>query len=115
VHPLPRHGSHRSATPTALRPPPLSAAATAAPQRAPPLSARAAAAATAPTPAPARRRLGTPDVIDRVQNLYFAYLLVLRAVVKAGPLLAEFEYNTGLGEEDARTRDLVSRLVRAPV
>lgn len=31
---------------------------------------------------PRRRRLGTPEAKERVANLYFAYLLVLRAVVK---------------------------------
>lgn len=50
---------------------------------------------------------------DRVQNLYFAYLFVLRAAMKAAPLLTSFDYNTGLPEEDAQTRDLVLRLVGA--
>ena len=31
-----------------------------------------------------QERLGNPDVKDRVENLYFAYLFVLRAVIKAG-------------------------------
>lgn len=46
-----------------------------------------------------------------MQNLYFAYLLVLRAVVKAGPLLSELDYNTGFAKEDAATRRLVTSLV----
>jgi ERO1-like protein alpha len=41
------------------------------------------------------RRLGTAEVRDRVENLYFAYLFVLRAVMKAGPLLQTVPYDTG--------------------
>ena len=37
------------------------------------------------------RRLGNPGVKDRVENLYFAYLFVLRAVMKAGPLLEAYQ------------------------
>ncbi len=33
-----------------------------------------------------RSRLGRPEVRDRVQNLYFAYLFVLRAVLKVSCL-----------------------------
>lgn len=62
---------------------------------------------------PCRRRLGTPEALERVQNLYFAYLFVLRAVVKAGPILTELDYDTGLPEEDAKTRRLVQALVGA--
>jgi hypothetical protein len=50
---------------------------------------------------------------DRVQNLYFAYLFVLRAVMKAAPLLTSYDYNTGLPEEDAHTRQLITQLVGA--
>lgn len=60
------------------------------------------------------RRLGTPEAEERVANLYFAYLLVLRAVTKAGPVLAAYDYDTGLAAEDARTRDLVGRLLAGP-
>ena len=48
---------------------------------------------------------------DRVQNLYFAYLFVLRAVMKEAPVLTAYDYNTGLEDEDAQTRSLVSQLV----
>lgn len=58
-----------------------------------------------------QHRLGTTDVRERVQNLYFAYLFVLRAVVKAGPLLQRLDYFTGLEKEDARTQELIDRLV----
>ena len=37
------------------------------------------------------RRLGHPGVKDRVENLYFAYLFVLRAVMKAAPLLEAYQ------------------------
>jgi hypothetical protein len=37
----------------------------------------------------------------------------LRAVVKAGPILSELEYTTGLASEDARTRKLIDSLVGA--
>jgi ERO1-like protein alpha len=64
-----------------------------------------------PSPAQFKARLGTPDVRYRVQNLYFAYLFVLRAVVKAGGLLAQYAYDTGRPAEDAVTAQLVSELV----
>ncbi|GBF89565.1 hypothetical protein Rsub_02283 [Raphidocelis subcapitata] len=60
------------------------------------------------------RRLGTPEAAERVSNLHFAYLLVLRAVVKAGPLLAGFDYDTGLRDEDRATRELVKSLLANP-
>lgn len=46
-----------------------------------------------------------------MENLYFAYLFVLRATLKAGPLLEEIAYDTGFPEEDARTAELVRQLV----
>lgn len=58
-------------------------------------------------------RLGNPSVKDRVENLYFTYLFVLRAVQKAGPMLNRLDYDTGMPEEDARTRDLVHQLVNS--
>jgi hypothetical protein len=48
-----------------------------------------------------------------VENLYFAYLFVLRAVLKAAPVLTSYEYNTGLADEDAATRQIMTQLVRA--
>ncbi|KXZ51941.1 hypothetical protein GPECTOR_11g66 [Gonium pectorale] len=61
-----------------------------------------------------KSRLGTPELRDRVENLYFAYLFVLRAVTKAAPLLSRFEFTTGLAEEDATTAQLVQQLISAP-
>eukprot|EP00775_Hariotina_reticulata_P013591 gene13591-13716_t len=58
-----------------------------------------------------KARLGTPAVRDRVENLYFAYLFVLRAVLKAAPALTSFDYDTGLPEEDQHTRQLLAQLL----
>lgn len=58
-----------------------------------------------------RRRLGNSMVRDRVENLYFAYLFVLRAVMKAKPLLAAVDFNTGTPIEDAKTKELMTRLI----
>eukprot|EP00878_Enallax_costatus_P033483 GHUV01036957.1.p2 GENE.GHUV01036957.1~~GHUV01036957.1.p2 ORF type:complete len:110 (-),score=12.32 GHUV01036957.1:504-833(-) len=46
-------------------------------------------------------------------NLYFAYLFVLRAVMKAAPVLTAYEYSTGLQQEDAQTQQLITQLVSA--
>lgn len=48
---------------------------------------------------------------ERVQNLYFTYLFVLRAVSKAGSYLTEAEYSTGNESEDRLTQKLVTALV----
>ncbi|KAF8071015.1 AERO1 [Scenedesmus sp. PABB004] len=60
------------------------------------------------------RRLGTPETRVRVENLYFAYLFVLRAAMKAAPLLTGYAYDTGLPDEDAAARTLVTQLVANP-
>jgi hypothetical protein len=49
------------------------------------------------------------------QNLYFAYLFVLRAVTKAGAHLASYQYTTGLPEQDAFTARLINDLVRGSI
>jgi hypothetical protein len=44
---------------------------------------------------------------ERIHNLYFAYLFVMRAISKAGPELMEYDYNTGrstIGASPSRTR-----------
>lgn len=58
--------------------------------------------------------LGNPSVSDRVDNLYFTFLFVLRAVTKAGELLKEVEYNTGDQAQDSLTKKLISDLVDMP-
>jgi len=50
-------------------------------------------------------------VKDRIENLYFAYLFVLRAVMKAGPYLESAQYTTGVAEHDSHTLTLVQQLV----
>eukprot|EP00878_Enallax_costatus_P018555 GHUV01019537.1.p1 GENE.GHUV01019537.1~~GHUV01019537.1.p1 ORF type:complete len:338 (+),score=73.13 GHUV01019537.1:273-1286(+) len=61
-----------------------------------------------------RDRLGTLATRDRVMNLYFAYLFVLRAVMKAAPVLTAYEYSTGLQQEDAQTQQLITQLLANP-
>ncbi|KAI4323147.1 hypothetical protein L6164_022777 [Bauhinia variegata] len=51
---------------------------------------------------------------DRVQNLYFTYLFVLRAVMKAANYLEQAEYNTGNNEEDLKSQSLIRQLVHNP-
>lgn len=59
--------------------------------------------------------LGNPNVSDRVDNLYFTFLFVLRAVMKAGDFLKEVHYNTGDAEADAKTLELINDLVQSPL
>ncbi|XP_068645537.1 endoplasmic reticulum oxidoreductin-1-like [Aristolochia californica] len=51
---------------------------------------------------------------DRVKNLYFTYLFVLRAVMKAADYLEQAEYDTGNPVEDLKTHSLVKQLVYHP-
>jgi ERO1-like protein alpha len=46
-----------------------------------------------------------------VENLYFSYLFMLRAAMKAGPILAAADYHTGNPAEDAHTADIMRRWV----
>uniref|UniRef100_A0A0D6R8W1 Uncharacterized protein n=1 Tax=Araucaria cunninghamii TaxID=56994 RepID=A0A0D6R8W1_ARACU len=48
---------------------------------------------------------------DRVRNLYFTFLFVLRAVTKAGDYLSQAEYSTENSLEDQNTQSLVNQLV----
>ena len=57
------------------------------------------------------RRLGTPAAKSHLENLYFAYLFVLRAVMKAGPALERADLSSGLPVEDKLTRQLMDQLV----
>ena len=50
---------------------------------------------------------------DRMSNLYFTFLFVLRAVVKAGDTLTDYSYHTGKKEDDEMVRTLIRRLVKA--
>ena len=55
--------------------------------------------------------LGHPGVSDRVDNLYFTFLFVLRAATKAGNFLKEAHYNTGDHTADTQTLRLIKQLV----
>ena len=57
------------------------------------------------------RRLGNSAVKERVENMYFTYLFVLRAVLKAGPLLESVDYSTGCQDQDEHTKKLMQQLV----
>ncbi|CAM6095562.1 unnamed protein product [Calypogeia fissa] len=48
---------------------------------------------------------------ERVENLYFTFLFVLRAVTKAADYLSQAEYDTGNPVEDQRTLQLMKELV----
>lgn len=52
---------------------------------------------------------------DRVRNLYFTFLFVLRAATKAADFLEQAEYSTGNPDEDLKTQSLVRQLVYNPV
>ncbi|CAL9015895.1 unnamed protein product [Prunus brigantina] len=51
---------------------------------------------------------------DRVRNLYFTFLFVLRAVTKAADYLEHAEYDTGNLNEDLKTQSLVRQLLYNP-
>ncbi|XP_071730079.1 endoplasmic reticulum oxidoreductin-1-like isoform X2 [Rutidosis leptorrhynchoides] len=51
---------------------------------------------------------------ERVQNLYFTFLFVLRAVTKAAPYLEQAEYDSGNHLEDLKAHSLIRQLVHNP-
>ena len=51
------------------------------------------------------------DHPDRLQNLYFAFLFVLRSVIKAGDIISSYSFNTGNATDDAAVRELIAGLV----
>ncbi|KAL9236515.1 hypothetical protein vseg_011175 [Gypsophila vaccaria] len=51
---------------------------------------------------------------ERVENLYFTYLFVLRAVTKASDYLERAEYDTGNHEDDLKTQSLLKQLLYDP-
>jgi len=57
-------------------------------------------------------RLARPERRDRIGNLYFAYLFVLRAASKAAPAIRPEMVASGFPEADARTRALLAELFR---
>ncbi|XP_057460670.1 endoplasmic reticulum oxidoreductin-1-like [Actinidia eriantha] len=51
---------------------------------------------------------------DRVRNMYFTFLFVLRAVAKAADYLEQAEYDTGNHLEDLKAQSLMRQLVNNP-
>ncbi|XP_058069780.1 endoplasmic reticulum oxidoreductin-1-like [Magnolia sinica] len=51
---------------------------------------------------------------DRVRNLYFTFLFVLRAVTKAADYLEQAEYDTGNPTEDLKTQSMMRQLLYDP-
>ncbi|MBA0598201.1 hypothetical protein Gorai_007976 [Gossypium raimondii] len=51
---------------------------------------------------------------NRVENLYFTFLFVLRAVTKAAEYLEQAEYDTGNPTEDLKTQSLMKQLLYDP-
>jgi len=49
---------------------------------------------------------------DRVHNMFFAYLFLLRAVHKASPVLESINYDTGNPEEDRHTKEEMLELLK---
>ncbi|KAI8644042.1 endoplasmic reticulum Oxidoreductin 1-domain-containing protein [Parasitella parasitica] len=50
---------------------------------------------------------------ERLQNVYFTYALLLRAVNKVGPYLDRYEYRTGSIQEDENTRLMVKDFIKS--
>lgn len=50
---------------------------------------------------------------ERLQNVYFTYALLLRAVNKIGPYLDKYEYRTGSIQEDEKTRLMVQDFIKS--
>ncbi|KAL9542379.1 hypothetical protein PS6_009820 [Mucor atramentarius] len=50
---------------------------------------------------------------ERLQNVYFTYALLLRAVNKIGPYLDKYEYRTGSSQEDEKTRLMVQDFIKS--
>lgn len=51
---------------------------------------------------------------ERVRNLYFTFLFVLRAVTKASDYLEQAEYDTGNHEDDLKTQSLLKQMLYNP-
>lgn len=49
---------------------------------------------------------------DRLQQMYFNAVLLLRAVSRLGPYLSAYDYcSTGTHEEDAHTKSLLGNII----
>jgi len=49
---------------------------------------------------------------DRLQNIYFVFVFLLRAANKAAEQLRTYDFNTGHPQEDEETRDLVTLMLQ---
>eukprot|EP01129_Flabellula_baltica_P017051 TRINITY_DN9328_c0_g1_i1.p1 TRINITY_DN9328_c0_g1~~TRINITY_DN9328_c0_g1_i1.p1 ORF type:complete len:440 (+),score=83.00 TRINITY_DN9328_c0_g1_i1:90-1409(+) len=47
---------------------------------------------------------------DRINNLYFAYTFVLRAVMKLSPYLSNYEYNSNFQNENERIKEIMGEI-----
>lgn len=52
---------------------------------------------------------------DRVKNLHFSFVVMLRAVKKAAPFLNTYSYSTGNDKESEKVRGLMARLLDSQV
>ena len=50
---------------------------------------------------------------DRIKNVYFTYLFLLRAIAKSKPFLESYSYNTGNAVEDKYTTQLIQELLQS--
>mmetsp|Transcript_10632 Transcript_10632/g.14563 ORF Transcript_10632/g.14563 Transcript_10632/m.14563 type:complete len:489 (+) Transcript_10632:32-1498(+) len=48
---------------------------------------------------------------DRIKNLYFVFLFLVRAANKAAPILEEYDYDTGNPQESAEVRQLIKEFL----
>mmetsp|Transcript_38355 Transcript_38355/g.82994 ORF Transcript_38355/g.82994 Transcript_38355/m.82994 type:complete len:1187 (-) Transcript_38355:253-3813(-) len=67
----------------------------------------------APNPEHFMRSLGRHP--ERLKNLHFSFVVVLRAIKKAGPYLQAYPYTTGDKKEDELTKSLVERFLQSQV
>jgi len=58
-----------------------------------------------------RFRKDIGDHPERAKNLHFSFVVLLRAVRKAAPLLQSYAFHTGDDKEDMKTKMLMSRLL----
>jgi hypothetical protein len=49
---------------------------------------------------------------DRLENIYFTWLFLLRSLEKAEPKLADYDLSCGSPEETERTKSLLRRLLK---
>ena len=61
-----------------------------------------------------KARFTGPASRPYIENLYFTFLFLLRAIMKAEPALRSLPYDTGSPAEDSSTRVLMHRLLSSP-